>query len=117
MRNPKQFPLALLITQMFMYALYLVRSARSLLSLSHVNRFFAQAVGIVVYWYCGQYVASPALGSAGREYFEFVKYRSGFSFSRLPPALLKKVAYGIVLPALIASSVLYTHVSPRLSIP
>jgi amino acid permease len=74
MRDPRQFPLALFITQMFMYALYL-------------------AVGIVVYWYCGQYVASPALGSAG--------------------PLLKKVAYGIVLPALIASSVLYTHMPAK----
>jgi hypothetical protein len=106
-----------MITQMFMYALYLVCDGRFLLSPSHANRFFAQAVGIVVYWYCGQYVASPALGSAGREYFEPVNYRLEFSFSRLSLALLKKVAYGIVLPALIASSVLYTHVSPRLSIP
>ncbi|KAI5451060.1 hypothetical protein NCC49_002548 [Naganishia albida] len=74
MRDPRQFPLALMITQMFMYALYL-------------------AVGIVVYWYCGQHVASPALGSAG--------------------PLLKKVAYGLVLPALIASSVLYTHMPAK----
>lgn len=74
MRDPRQFPLALFITQMFMYSLYL-------------------AVGIVVYWYCGQYVASPALGSAG--------------------PLLKKIAYGIVLPALIASSVLYTHMPAK----
>lgn len=34
-----------------------------------------QAVAIVVYYYCGQYVASPALGSAG--------------------PMIKKIAYGM----------------------
>ena len=48
-------------------------------------------IGIVVYYYCGSYVASPALGSAG--------------------PLLKKVGYGIALPGLIVSSTLSTHVS------
>lgn len=49
------------------------------------------AIGIVVYYYCGSYVASPALGSAG--------------------VLLKKVAYGFALPGLIVTTCLYTHVS------
>ena len=37
-----------------------------------------QAIGITVYYYSGQYVASPALGSAG--------------------VLLKRVAYGVSIP-------------------
>lgn len=51
------------------------------------------AIGVVVYYYCGSYVASPALGSAG--------------------ALMKKVCYGLALPGLLASVVLVTHVSLR----
>ena len=50
-------------------------------------------VGIVVYYYCGSYVASPALGSAGET--------------------IKKVCYGIALPGLLASTTLFTHVSLR----
>lgn len=49
------------------------------------------AIGVVVYYYCGSYVASPALGSAG--------------------VLMKKVCYGLALPGLLASVVLVTHVS------
>lgn len=48
------------------------------------------AIGTVIYYYCGSYVASPALGSAG--------------------ATVKKVAYGIALPGLIASTVIVLHV-------
>jgi amino acid permease len=48
-------------------------------------------VGVVVYYYCGSYVASPALGSAG--------------------PLIKKVAYGIALPGLMMSAILLSHVS------
>ncbi|KAM0547298.1 hypothetical protein ACHAPJ_010433 [Fusarium lateritium] len=50
-------------------------------------------IGIVVYYYCGSYVASPALGSAG--------------------PLLKKVGYGIALPGLIVSSTLSTHLASK----
>ncbi|WKT53715.1 Amino acid transporter, transmembrane domain [Fusarium oxysporum f. sp. vasinfectum] len=46
-------------------------------------------IGIIVYYYCGSYVASSALGSAG--------------------PLLKKIGYGIALPGLIVSSTLSTH--------
>ncbi|KAF5589399.1 amino acid transporter [Fusarium pseudocircinatum] len=46
-------------------------------------------IGIIVYYYCGSYVASPALGSAG--------------------PLLKKIGYGIALPGLVVSSTLSTH--------
>lgn len=46
-------------------------------------------IGVVVYYYCGSYVASPALGSAG--------------------VTMKKAAYGIALPGLIVSTTLLTH--------
>lgn len=48
-------------------------------------------IGIVVYFFCGSYVASPALGSAG--------------------LLLKRISYGIALPGLIASTTIVLHVS------
>lgn len=47
-------------------------------------------VGVVVYYYCGSYVSSPALGSAG--------------------PLVKKVAYGLGLPGLIVSAAVLLHV-------
>ncbi|WYZ37726.1 hypothetical protein EsH8_II_001232 [Colletotrichum jinshuiense] len=46
-------------------------------------------VGVVVYYYCGSYVSSPALGSAG--------------------PLVKKVAYGLGLPGLIVSAAVLLH--------
>jgi hypothetical protein len=49
------------------------------------------AIGYVVYYYCGSYVASPALGSAG--------------------PTMKKISYGFALPGLIASTMLVVHVS------
>lgn len=48
-------------------------------------------VGCVVYYYCGSYVSSPALGSAG--------------------GMLKKISYGIALPGLLVSITLSAHVS------
>ncbi|CEJ93637.1 Putative Transmembrane amino acid transporter [[Torrubiella] hemipterigena] len=71
MRDPKQYPRALAVCQTVITAVFLI-------------------VGIVVYYYCGSYVASPALGSAG--------------------ANIKKVAYGIALPGLLVSGVLLAHV-------
>jgi MFS family permease len=50
-----------------------------------------QIIGCVVYHYAGQYVSAPALGSAG--------------------PLLKKVCYGLALPGLLVSAILWTHVS------
>jgi hypothetical protein len=44
-----------------------------------------------MYYFCGQYVAFPALGSAG--------------------VLVKKIAYGIALPGLLVTLIIYTHVS------
>lgn len=48
---------------------------------------------LVVYRWCGQWVASPSLGSAG--------------------PLIKKIAYGIGLPGLLVSSCLYLHVAAK----
>jgi hypothetical protein len=48
-------------------------------------------IGVVVYTYCGSYVASPALGSAG--------------------PLMKKVCYGLALPGLLVSGTMVSHVS------
>lgn len=48
-------------------------------------------VGIMVYVFCGSYVTSPALGSAG--------------------PLLKKIAYGEALPGLLVTSMIVNHVS------
>lgn len=52
-------------------------------------------MGSVVYHYCGQYVSSPALGSAG--------------------PLLKKVAYGIAIPGLLVGAVLALHFPAKYS--
>jgi amino acid transporter len=72
MKDPKDYTKSLIVCQSVMTALYV-------------------AIGVVVYYYCGSYVASPALGSAG--------------------VLMKKVCYGLALPGLLASVVLVTHVS------
>jgi hypothetical protein len=47
-------------------------------------------IGIVVYYFCGSYVASPALGSAG--------------------VTMKKVCYGLALPGLLATTTITIHV-------
>ncbi|ORY88583.1 transmembrane amino acid transporter protein-domain-containing protein [Leucosporidium creatinivorum] len=74
MRNPSDFPKTVAMCQSYVTAVYAV-------------------IGIVVYYYCGDYVASPALGSAG--------------------PLLKKVCYGIAIPALIVGSVIYIHMPAK----
>ncbi|KAF4971985.1 hypothetical protein FSARC_1315 [Fusarium sarcochroum] len=74
MREPKHYKKALILCQSVVTVVYVV-------------------VGIVVYYYCGTYVASPALGSAG--------------------ATVKKAAYGVALPGLIVSATLYTHVPAK----
>ncbi|RWA03402.1 hypothetical protein EKO27_g11703 [Xylaria grammica] len=50
-------------------------------------------IGTVVYYFCGSYVASPALGSAG--------------------ALVKKIAYGIALPGLTVTTTLVIHLPAK----
>ncbi len=72
MRDPRLYTRALIVCQTVMTVVYIV-------------------IGIVVYYYCGSYVASPALGSAGKT--------------------MKKVCYGLALPGLIVSTTLFIHVS------
>jgi amino acid permease len=70
MRDPRHYTRSLVICQSAVTAIYVT-------------------IGIVVYYYCGSYVASPALGSAGDT--------------------LKKVCYGLALPGLLVSTTLLTH--------
>ncbi|KAF5007147.1 hypothetical protein FDECE_6500 [Fusarium decemcellulare] len=70
MRDPTYYTRALLICQSFITSVYIT-------------------IGVVVYYFCGSYVASPALGSAG--------------------VLVKKVAYGIALPGLVVSTIVVLH--------
>ncbi|KAF9739246.1 hypothetical protein PMIN06_005272 [Paraphaeosphaeria minitans] len=74
MRDPRDFTKALIYCQSTMSAVYI-------------------AIGVVVYYYCGSYVASPALGSAG--------------------PLMKKICYGIALPGLIVSTTMYIHFAAK----
>lgn len=74
MRNPKQYTKSMVVCQTTVTVVYIV-------------------IGIIVYYYCGSYVASPALGSAGD--------------------LLKKVCYGLALPGLLVSTLILLHVSIR----
>ncbi|KAK5079396.1 hypothetical protein LTR51_001593 [Lithohypha guttulata] len=66
---------------------------RSLLLCQSVVGVTYVVIGVVVYIYCGSFVSSPALGSAG--------------------PLLKKVCYGIALPGLIVSTLLFVHISAK----
>lgn len=75
MRKPRDYYKSLYICQAIVTATYLT-------------------IGIVVYYYCGQYLANPALGSAG--------------------VMVKKVAYGIALPGLFVSVTIYTHVGAKM---
>ncbi|KAI7333070.1 hypothetical protein KC315_g4363 [Hortaea werneckii] len=74
MRDQKEFLKALVVAQTGTTLLYVV-------------------IGIVVYYYCGSYVASPALGSAG--------------------PLIKKIAYGIALPGLLVTAILIGHMPAK----
>ncbi|KAI5366205.1 Putative amino acid transporter, transmembrane domain-containing protein [Septoria linicola] len=74
MRNPKHYTRSLCTAQGLLTVVYLI-------------------IGIVVYYYCGSYVASPALGSAG--------------------ALMKRICYGIALPGLTASCMLFVHMPAK----
>lgn len=71
MRDPRYFTRSLIIAQIWSTLTYVT-------------------IGVVVYYYCGSYVASPALGSAG--------------------PLIKKISYGISLPSLIATTTIFIHV-------
>jgi amino acid permease len=72
MRNPKHYNRSLVVAQSGITIVYIV-------------------VGTIVYYYCGSYVATPALGSAG--------------------GLIKRISYGLALPGLLVSATLFVHVS------
>ncbi|CAG8209809.1 unnamed protein product [Penicillium olsonii] len=74
MRQPLMYNRSLVICQVTVTAVYII-------------------VGTIVYYFCGSYVASPALGSAGDT--------------------VKKVSYGIALPGLIVSCILFIHLSAK----
>lgn len=76
MRDPRLYTRAMLVCQTVVTAVYIT-------------------IGCVVYYYCGSYVASPALSSAG--------------------PLVKKISYGFALPGLIVTLIIVTHVSIRRS--
>jgi large-conductance mechanosensitive channel len=75
MKDPRKFRIPTVACYLFLTTVYLI-------------------IGSVVYYYCGQHVASPALGSAG--------------------ILMKKVCYGIALPGLCASLTIFNHVSAKI---
>ena len=72
MRDPKYYTRSLIICQSVVTAVYIT-------------------IGVVVYYFCGSYVASPALGSAG--------------------STMKKISYGFAIPGLLVSVMLFVHVS------
>ncbi|KAL1409086.1 hypothetical protein Q8F55_005910 [Vanrija albida] len=75
MREPRKYQRVMLASMTLTTVMYLV-------------------LGTIVYHFCGQYVSSPALGSAG--------------------VLMKKVCYGLALPGLLASLCIYSHLSAKL---
>lgn len=74
MRDPRKFNRSMLIAQAFTTAFYI-------------------AIGVTVYYYCGQYVSFPALGSAG--------------------PLMKRVTYGIAIPGLLVTYTIYSHLPAK----
>lgn len=74
MRDPRQYTKSLLISQGFVTTLYCV-------------------IGGVVYGYVGQWVAVPALGSAG--------------------LTMKRICYGIAIPALLVTLCIYAHMAAK----
>lgn len=71
MRNPAKYPAAMVICQTGVTVVYGV-------------------IGSVIYYYCGSYVSSPALGSAG--------------------GVIKIISYGFALPGLLGTMTIVTHV-------
>ncbi|KAJ5265290.1 hypothetical protein N7497_010667 [Penicillium chrysogenum] len=74
MREPRHYNRSLIICQSVVTGYYLV-------------------IGIVIYYFCGSYVSSPALGSAG--------------------PTIKIVSYGFALPGLIVSTLLFVHITAK----
>ncbi|KAL2670805.1 hypothetical protein Neosp_014607 [[Neocosmospora] mangrovei] len=74
MRDPRQYTKALVLCQSTVTVTYII-------------------IGIIVYYHCGSYVASPALGSAG--------------------PVIKKIAYGLALPGLLAGATINAHAASK----
>ncbi|KAK5058751.1 hypothetical protein LTR84_011015 [Exophiala bonariae] len=74
MKVPKTFPKALFISQGLLVACYM-------------------SFGMVVYMYCGQYIASPSLASAG--------------------GTLEKIAFGVSIPGFMMTSTLWVHIAAK----
>ncbi|KAF5660870.1 neutral amino acid permease [Fusarium heterosporum] len=74
MRRPEQYTRALIICQTIVTITYLI-------------------IGCLMYYFCGSYVSSPALGSAGDT--------------------IKKASYGVAIPGLIVSITLVTHLPSK----
>lgn len=74
MKDPRRYTRSLIVCQSGVSITYIV-------------------IGIVVYYFAGSFVASPALGSAG--------------------VLIKKIAYGFALPGLIVTTTLVTHIAAK----
>ncbi|PLN77158.1 transmembrane amino acid transporter protein-domain-containing protein [Aspergillus taichungensis] len=74
MRNPSQYTRALIVCKVGVTLVYCV-------------------IGCLLYYYCGSYVASPALGSAG--------------------GTVKKVCYGLALPGLIVTTTIVAHIPSK----
>ncbi|KAE8332601.1 transmembrane amino acid transporter protein-domain-containing protein [Aspergillus sergii] len=74
MREPRHYTRSLVICQSVVTATYI-------------------AIGCVVYYFCGSYVASPALGSAG--------------------PTVKKISYGFALPGLLMTTLLVIHLPAK----
>lgn len=71
MKNPNHFTRSMIICQSTVFATYTI-------------------IGVIVYYFCGSFVTSPALGSAG-------------------PAM-KKICYGLGLPGLLVTAMIVCHV-------
>ncbi|KAE8377137.1 transmembrane amino acid transporter protein-domain-containing protein [Aspergillus bertholletiae] len=74
MREPRQFTKAVMACQAGVTLIYLI-------------------IGVVVYYYCGSYVSSPALGSAG--------------------GTVKKISYGFALPGLLVTLTIVSHIPAK----
>ncbi|KAF9775051.1 hypothetical protein IL306_006876 [Fusarium sp. DS 682] len=74
MRDPHHYTKAMLLCQSVATGTYII-------------------IGTIIYYYCGSYVASPALGSAGKT--------------------IKQVAYGLALPGLIVGATINAHVTGK----
>ncbi|OCF30956.1 hypothetical protein I316_07362 [Kwoniella heveanensis BCC8398] len=74
MRDPRMYNRAMFTAQSLITAVYI-------------------AIGTVVYYFCGEYVATPALGSAG--------------------VLMKRICYGLALPGLYVTVTIYLHLPAK----